>query len=181
MSSKRDVYIHSSTRDYMGKDYKDVFSEKNANLYKGNIEALNFFIDNVEQMQLDTETNVTDLTTDRELYVIQLGDYYGKEQHLFDVTDLDDATIKVLAKLFASEKIFLAHNAKFEYIILYKFFGIYIKNFRDTFLASKLITAGLDLPAGYNGLANLVLHRFGVDLSKASQTTFTGEQMSPEQ
>jgi ribonuclease D len=26
-----------------------------------------------------------------------------------------------------------------------------------------------------------MLHRFGIDVSKASQTTFTGEQMSPEQ
>jgi ribonuclease D len=30
-------------------------------------------------------------------------------------------------------------------------------------------------------LASLVLHRFGVDLSKASQTSFTGEMMTPEQ
>jgi ribonuclease D len=38
-----------------------------------------------------------------------------------------------------------------------------------------LITAGLEVPKGYNGLASLVLHRFGVDLSKASQTSFTGD------
>jgi ribonuclease D len=49
----------------------------------------------------------------------------------------------ILRKLFADKEIvFLAHNAKFEYI-LYKHFGIYVKNFKDTFLASKLITAGL--------------------------------------
>jgi hypothetical protein len=48
----------------------------------------------------------------------------------------------------------------------YKHFGIYVKNFKDTFLASKLITAGLEVPKGYNGLASLVLHRFGVDLQK---------------
>jgi ribonuclease D len=56
-------------------------------------------------------------------------------------------------------------------MVLYKHFGIYVKNFKDTFLASKLITAGLEVPKGYNGLASLVLHRFGVDLSKASQTS----------
>lgn len=179
--SRRNVYIHSATRDYEEVDYYRLLNKKNANLYKGNIDTLKEFILLNDKIQLDTETNVTDKTTDRELYVIQLGDYYGTEQHIFDVTDLDDETIAVLAELFASEKIFLAHNAKFEYIILHKFFGIYIKNFKDTFLASKLITAGLDLPPGYNGLANLILHRFGVDLSKASQTTFTGEKMSPEQ
>jgi ribonuclease D len=51
-------------------------------------------------------------------------------------------------------------------MVLYKHFGIYVKNFKDTFLASKLITAGLEVPKGYNGLASLVLHRFGVDLQK---------------
>jgi hypothetical protein len=60
--------------------------------------------------------------------------------------------------------------------MIYKHFGIYV-NFKDTFLA-KLITAGLEVPKGYNGLASLVLHRFGVDLSKASQTSFTGEMMT---
>jgi hypothetical protein len=64
-------------------------------------------------------------------------------------------------------------------MVLYKHFGIYVKNFKDTFLF-KLITAGLEVPKGYNGLASL-LHRFGVDLSKASQTSFTGEMMTPEQ
>jgi ribonuclease D len=59
---------------------------------------------------------------------------------------------KLLRKLFADKEIvFLAHNAKFEYMVLYKHFGIYVKNFKDTFLASKLITAGLEVPKGYNG------------------------------
>jgi ribonuclease D len=54
---------------------------------------------------------------------------------------------KLLRTLFSNTEItFLAHNAKFEYMVLYKHFGIYIKNFKDTFLASKLITAGLEVP-----------------------------------
>jgi ribonuclease D len=49
-----------------------------------------------------------------------------------------------LRKLFADKEIvFLAHNAKFEYMVLYKHFGIYV-NF-GYFFASKLITAGLYL------------------------------------
>jgi hypothetical protein len=36
-------------------------------------------------------------------------------------------------------------------MVLYKHFGIYVKNFKDTFLF-KLITAGLEVPKGYNGL-----------------------------
>jgi DNA polymerase I-like protein with 3'-5' exonuclease and polymerase domains len=181
--SKRTVYIHSSTRNYLSEEYVDIFKDKNAVLKEGSDNGLIRFISENDKIQLDVETNVTDLTTDRVLYTIQLGDYIGLEQHIFDITDLDKEgkTIELLADLFRSETIFLAHNAKFEYIVIYMHFKICIKNFKCTFLASKLITAGLDLPKGYNGLANLILHRFGVDLSKASQTTFTGEMMSPEQ
>jgi hypothetical protein len=56
--------------------------------------------------------------------------------------------------LFADKEIvFLAHNAKFEYMVLYKHFGIR-KIFKDTFLASKKLTAGLEVPKGYNSLAS---------------------------
>jgi hypothetical protein len=47
-------------------------------------------------------------------------------------------------------------------------FGIYVKNFKDTFLLSYKQVLKYQR---YNGLASLVLHRFGVDLSKASQTS----------
>jgi ribonuclease D len=104
--------------------------------------------------QLDTETNVTEHYTLRELYVIQLGTYA--------------AYMLWLGWLFADKEIvFLAHNAKFEQHGIIQTFRNIRKEFKDTFLASKLITAGLEVPKGYNGLASLVLHRFGVDLSKA--------------
>lgn len=185
MKGKRTVYIHSDVSDYMEPEYLDLFESMNAELKKGSLENLKAFLkaNEGEKLQLDTETNVTEHYNERELYVIQLGDYYGKEQHIFDIHDLEDNVeiMKALKELFMSETTFLAHNAKFEYIVLYKYFRVYIKNFEDTFLASKIITAGLELPKGYNGLANLVNITFGVDLSKASQTSFTGEKMSPEQ
>lgn len=186
MINKRKVYVYSDVSDYLEEKYITLFDSMNAELIKGDEESLVTYIENnKEKMQLDTETNVTEHYNDRELYVIQLGDLEGTEQHIFDMEDLNHFPgIKIrylLKELFSGETIFLAHNAKFEYIVLYKYFNVYIKNFEDTFLASKLITAGLDLPAGYNGLANLVSLTFGVDLSKASQTSFTGDKMTPEQ
>ena len=182
MKNKRKVYVYSQTRDYMSAPYTELFESMNAELIKGTDKDLKRFIENNPTQQLDTETNVTEHYTERLLYVIQLGTLAGDEQHIIDVPDMSPKTDEQLRGLFANTDItFLAHNAKFEYMVLYKHFGIYIKNFKDTFLASKLITSGLELPKGYNGLASLVLHRFGVDLSKASQTSFTGEQMSPEQ
>jgi len=184
MNNSRKVYVYSDVSNYLEDDYIDLFKSMNAELFKGTVDTLtNFISKNGDKMQLDTETNVTEHYSDRELYVIQLGNLDGSEQHIFDVPDLilNLTIMAMLKKLFESETIFLAHNAKFEYIVLYKFFKVYINNFEDTFLASKLITAGLDLPAGYNGLANLVSLTFGVDLSKASQTSFTGEKMDPTQ
>lgn len=182
MKNKRKVFVHSETRDYMTEEYTSLFESMNAELVKGTPQDLLDFISNNLMQQLDTETNVTEHYTLRELYVIQLGTLAGDEQHIIDVTDMEKEVDEALRILFSSKDItFLAHNAKFEYMVLYKYFGIYIKNFKDTFLASKLITAGLDLPKGYNGLASLVLHRFGIDLSKAAQTSFTGEKMTPEQ
>lgn len=181
MKNKRKVYVYSDLRDYITAPYTELFASMNAELVKGNEKDLRRFMENNDTQQLDTETNVTEHYTCRKLYVIQLGTLNAEEQHIIDVTDMPKSIDTALRELFSGETTFLAHNAKFEYMVLYKHFGIYLKNFKDTFLASKLITAGLELPKGYNGLANLVLHRFGVDLSKAAQTSFTGEMMSPEQ
>lgn len=178
----RNVYIHSHLRDYMEIEYIEIFEEKNAKLIEGSDAELIRFINTIDvYMQLDTETNVTDFHSERDLYVIQLGNFSGTEQHIIDFKDCSPSTYKILLGLFEGDIKFIAHNAKFEYMVLKKFFGVSIKYFKDTMLASKLITAGLDVPSGYNGLANLILLRFGVDLSKGAQTTFTGEKMSAEQ
>jgi hypothetical protein len=106
--------------------------------------------------QLDTETNVTEHYTLRELYVITCT-YAADEQHTIDVKTCQQA---LLRKLFCDKEIvFLAHNAKFEYMVIH--FGIYVKNLRILFLP-KLITAGLEVPKGYNGLA----YHICVDLQK---------------
>jgi DNA polymerase I-like protein with 3'-5' exonuclease and polymerase domains len=182
MDNIRKVYVYSDTRKYTTKEYADYFKNRNAEIFKGSVESLQNFRLREKSIQLDTETNVTDFYNDRELYVVQIGDLSGTEQHIFDIADLNDSEIiSELRLILESEVHKLAHNGKFEYIVLYKHFGIYTDNYKDTMLASKLITAGLDLQAGYNGLANLVLLFFGIDLSKASQTTFTGEMMTPEQ
>jgi DNA polymerase I-like protein with 3'-5' exonuclease and polymerase domains len=165
----------------MGSEYIRAFKESNATLLKGTAESFQKFITGVEYLQLDTETNVTEFHTERELYVVQLGSYDGLEQHIFDIPNLNSWQHEMLKELLMTDTIFIAHNAKFEYMIINKHFGIDVNRFEDTMLASRLITAGLELGSGYNSLSNLVLTAFGTDLSKASQTTFTGEMMSPEQ
>jgi hypothetical protein len=77
---KRKVYVYSETRDYMTAEYIDLFESMNAELVKGTEEDLERFI---TLIQMDTETNVTEHYTLRELYVIQLGTY-AAEQHIID-------------------------------------------------------------------------------------------------
>ena len=178
----KNVYVYSSASDYLLDDYINLFNDRGFTLHKGTAETFESFVDsNPQEMQLDTETNVTDHYSERELYVVQLGNIQGTEQHVFDFEDLTNETIEGLKKLLKSETIFYAHNAKFEYIVLYKALGIKIKNFLDTYLMAKVITSGLTLAPGFNSLAGLLERYFNIELSKEHQTTFTGEKMSPMQ
>ena len=178
----RKIYIHASSRDYLSEEYKKYFLEQNAAIYLGDQDNFKEFLSlNKERLQLDTETNVVDHYIDRELYIVQLGNVDGSEQHIFDIKDCEDTILETLKELFSSNTEFLAHGAIFEYIVLKAFFEVDIKNFLCTMLMSRLITSGLDLESGYNSLAGLLKNRFGLDVSKASQTSFTGEMMSPEQ
>lgn len=184
----REVYIYSQTNDYIQDKYISKFKDENATLIKGTLEDLTRFIFKHNVLQLDVETNVTDKYLDRELYVVQLGDKEGDEQHIFDIKDIPGFADELLRSLFANREMrFIAHNGKFEYIVLYKHYGIYIYDFDDTFLMSKLLSAGLDIPTvsadfnGFNSLANQIALRIGVHISKDDQTTFDGEMMTPSQ
>ena len=178
----RKVYIYSNVRDYILPEYIEKFTEENAELLKGDKKTLQKFIDDNEFIQVDVETNVVDTFFTRELYVVQLGDYKGFEQHIFDYTDLTKELLDLLTALFKSkEKKFIAHNAKFEYIMIKQNFGASIDNIEDTYLGAKLLNAGLNLEPGYNGLKHQVHLRLGIEMSKDEQTTFTGAKMLPDQ
>lgn len=179
----RDVYFYSNNNMYFEvTDYYNIFLEKLAHFKRGSKEVLDGFINRESLIQLDVETNVTEFYTDRELYVIQLGDKDGFEQHIFDYNDMPTWCYDTIKALYENkDKTFLCHNAKFEYTVLYKHFNIYIDNFEDTFLASKVLSSGLALEDGYNGLRYQVMAHFGVDMSKGEQTTFDGKIITPSQ
>jgi UDP-glucose 6-dehydrogenase len=105
MKNKRKVYVYSETRDYMTAEYIDLFESMNAELVKGTEEDLERFITSNPMQQLDTETNVTEHYTLRELYVIQLGTY-ADEQHIIDVKDMSTGVDKLLRKLFADKEMY---------------------------------------------------------------------------
>jgi len=134
------------------------------------------------RIQLDTETNVVDRLIKRELYVVQIGDYDGTDQWVFDIPELSKLKLGVLKTCLSDKnKQKIIHNSMFEYSIIQKEFGIDINKIRDTMLMSKILHTGLQMPKGFHGLAGC-LHRYlNIDVDKASQTTFTGAPMTCEQ
>ena len=178
----RKVYIYSTKNDYIQKEYIDIFKAESAELVKGTVQTLKEFIKADQAFQLDLESNVTNNYLERELYVIQLGDVSGENQHVIDYRDADKDTITELKKLLRDRnKVFIAHNGMFEYLLLHKEFGIDIFDIHDTFLMSKLLVAGISLEAGFNGLKHQTKLRLGIEMSKDEQTTFDGNKMTANQ
>jgi hypothetical protein len=60
---------------------------------------------------------------------------------------------------------------------LYKHSDIHAKNFKDTFLASKLITAGLKSTKEFIMVVVSTASIWCRSFSKASQTSFTGREI----
>jgi len=135
-----------------------------------------------QRIQLDTETNVTSRLIKRELYVVQIGDYDGNDQWIFDVPNLSGLKLQALKNCLndrTKEKII--HNSMFEYSIIQKEFDIDIYKIRDTMLMSKILHTGLQMPKGFHSLAGCISRYLNIDIDKEAQTTFTGEPMTTTQ
>lgn len=96
--------------------------------------------------QLDIETNVVEKWNEYKLISIQFGScsLIDRRQYFFQwsaLTDQQKAVIKEILEDGTQQK--LAHNAKFEYIVL-RFHGIIIDNIYDTMLAEKILRGGLE-------------------------------------
>jgi len=140
------------------------------------------FIQKQEIIQLDTETNVVKKLFDRELYVVQVGDYIGEEQWVFDITGLSGLKLKYLKDCLDNKNIRkVIHNSMFEYSIIQKTWGIDIDRIRDTMLMSRVLYTGLDMPKGFHGLAGCVKRYLNIDVDKGEQTSFSSEPMSISQ
>jgi DNA polymerase I-like protein with 3'-5' exonuclease and polymerase domains len=140
------------------------------------------FIQSQKSIQLDTETNVVDRLFNRELYVVQIGDYNGEEQWIFDITGLSGLKLKYLKDCLNDKSLQkIIHNSMFEYSIIQKTWSIDIDKIRDTMLMSRVLKTGINMPKGYHGLAGCIRRYFNIDVDKGSQTSFTSDPMSIQQ
>ncbi len=172
---------------------KSLFSLKNLNTleyeveiqyYKDTPETLEKLINTYDLLELDTETTMVqdgpNAVDDRKLLVVQIGT--PEDQYIFDIIDLKESWVKCLQKILSNKNIqFIAHNANFEYKVLYSWKKIDLYNIQDTFIMSKMLSSGITRPAGYHGLAGLVNRYMGITLDKSSQKTFTEELLTLEQ
>jgi len=166
--------------------YYDYVDDKEISF--GDIDKFFNWAKNETIFQLDTETLVVedgpDAIDERKLVLVQIGDKEGENQWLFEFEHIifDKDTYNVL-KLILSDvnKSFIAHNARFEYIVIKRWLNITIENLHDTFLMSKILNTGLDLENGYHSLAGCLHRFFGIEMDKSAQTTFTFGPLTRDQ
>jgi DNA polymerase I-like protein with 3'-5' exonuclease and polymerase domains len=170
------------------------------------------WLDSYEGMiQLDSETNIVEgaygwkgylkgknkdfveeldengqrIPQEKECYVVQVGDFEGENQWVFDTYELLPMHRQAIKKALSCNNQKILHNALFDYVVFKWCFDIEIDHIRDTMLMSKAVTTGLtvgkDLPKGYNGLAGCVERYLSIDLSKEEQTSFNGDPLSISQ
>jgi DNA polymerase I-like protein with 3'-5' exonuclease and polymerase domains len=158
---------------------KDYLKFTNPNFQLNTIGAFDVWLNEQEIIQLDTETLMIDdgpdAVEDRKLILMQFGDIEKKNQWLIHYSIFDDSKlIELLRDAFGLSKFsFIAHNARFEYKVIKNQFGFGVENIDDTYLMSKVLNTGLDLPKGYHSLAGCVKRFLNIELDKSEQTSFT--------
>ena len=151
---------------------------------EGSFDEFVHWTHNQTRFGMDTETNMVkdgpNAHEDRELLVLQFGN--EEDQWVIDMINLPDYWISKLKAFLADEnKTFFAHNAKFDYIVLYMALGVKTEGLHDTFLMSKILNTGIETYPGYHSLAGCLKRFFGIEVSKEAQTTFTGEPLTINQ
>lgn len=127
---------------------------------------------------LDTETNVVNSILKRELVVVSMSD--GETAWVVEWEYLNAEQKSLLGNQIKKE-LNIIHNVSFDYSILKKY-GYTIEKVFDTMLAEQILTTGLSAESGYHGLQAVLLRRFGIDLSKAAQLSFSvGVPLTDEQ
>ena len=177
------IIKYFSTENYsdftVTKEDEEVLGE-NSTITKGNLKDITAF-SLKEELQLDVESNMTEFITERGITVVQLGSLDGETLYVFDIPRLTTDELLALKKILRSDIKFYIHNAMFEYTAIKQMWGIDIKHIFDTYILVKLLSNGLTLPKGYNGLKAIVYREFGVSLDKGAQTTFDGTVLTYEQ
>lgn len=141
----------------------------------GTFEEFLEWIEPLDTVEFDIETNVVQGWCEKELITMQ----FGWREHRVCIAwrEINDLQRDKLKEVLQDKKhTFLIHNSAFEYIIC-RFHGIVIGNMACTMLAEKIIQGGID-NADYK-LSQLTLKYCGVELDKTYQTAFGDGILTP--
>lgn len=175
------IYLVTSRKD---KYDKDKLAESGITIQTSH-SSFRDWVKKFNILQLDTETSMTEdgpmQHINRKLYVVQLGDPEGDDQYIFDMVNLSILWKGELLHILKSDKEFICHNARFEYVVFQVALNIKIENLHDTYLMSLILNTGLELHSGYHSLKGCLRRFFNIELSKEEQTTFNGDLLTINQ
>jgi DNA polymerase I-like protein with 3'-5' exonuclease and polymerase domains len=144
------------------------------------VDMLIEWINQQDFYQLDTETNVTNNLPERQLRVLQFGSLDGMTIWVIQWSYLSaEDKAKVIKALNDKRPKKIIHNSNFEYTLLEKY-GVVLENIWDTFVMEEYIYAGYDYDASFFALAEVMLRRYEIDMSKAMQTEFGNDQLNDD-
>lgn len=97
--------------------------------------------------QIDIETNITDWWYDKTLISIQFGSCtHKREQWFLQWSALTSEQKQIIIdELNNDRRIKLAHNGKFEYIVLFLLLGVVLENIYDTMIGEKVLRGGMEI------------------------------------
>lgn len=158
----------------------------NTEFYTGTPTTLANDLTEFKYLQFDTETTMVpdgpDAVDTRELLVAQFGTIDRKSQYIIDMVNLSTDYINSIKTILSNENTaFIMHNANFDYKVVYTSLGVDIKNLHDTYIAIRMLHSGNVKHKGFYGLKYQLELEFGIDVSKADQTTFTKELLTESQ
>ena len=142
-------------------------------IYIETIEKYNKLLTDIEDIyedsvEIDFETTGLDIRT---LIPILLGIKYGEDEIIIDLLKIKD--IGLLLNLFR-DKLWIAHNAKFEYSIFKYHYNIELEKIWCTQVCSQILTNGTDLKNGYD----VCLERsFNIKLDKSIRSSFINRNL----
>lgn len=118
-------------------------------------------------LALDTETNTLD-PRDGDLLLIQIGDKFY--QFVLDVFLLGESIHKILDFIIERKITLVAHNAKFDYLMIKGHLGVELDRWFDTMIAEQLLNQGKAKIRF--GLDALLEEHMGVFVNKSLQKSF---------
>lgn len=153
--------------------------------HNSSIKELCLWYRSLTHVQFDTETNVTKSIVERELRVLQFGDTLGEgfeAKVVFVVqwsflSSEDKEKVRDLLRISTIQKII--HNVSFDYQMMLKE-GVVIDTTWDTMTMEQCIYPGYDYDLRFFSLAETLLRRYHLDVSKEQQGNFGDDIINDE-